>query len=242
MTVFAQVFELVKNSLRAVYDRFDDADDDPPPIRLVVAEGEEDITIKVRAAGAVCVAGSLLIACLVCCGGVALCSCSRTADVFLCCGEEAYVWLPGLNGSPHPRSALKTRPSVAPSICQRCVRSCRFSFLPPCRAARRCRTRAAASHAAASLRSGHTSTPLPSPRWRRWTRAAAAEAAAEAVATAPTMAPPCWPGEHNCASAARPASPGVEAGWDGLAGRVAGRRRHGARQWTCTALLSTLED
>jgi hypothetical protein len=42
-----QVFELVKNSLRAVHDRFDDADNDPPPIRLVVAEGEEDITIKV---------------------------------------------------------------------------------------------------------------------------------------------------------------------------------------------------
>ena len=37
----------MKNSLRAVHDRFEDADDDPPPIRLVVAEGEEDITIKV---------------------------------------------------------------------------------------------------------------------------------------------------------------------------------------------------
>lgn len=43
----AQVFELVKNSLRAVHDRFEDADDEPPPIRLVVAEGEEDVTIKV---------------------------------------------------------------------------------------------------------------------------------------------------------------------------------------------------
>jgi hypothetical protein len=43
-----QVFELVKNSLRAVYDRFEDASHDPPPIRLVIAEGEEDITIKVR--------------------------------------------------------------------------------------------------------------------------------------------------------------------------------------------------
>lgn len=42
-----QVFELVKNSLRAVYDRFDDSDAEPPQIRLVVAEGEEDITIKV---------------------------------------------------------------------------------------------------------------------------------------------------------------------------------------------------
>jgi hypothetical protein len=27
------VFELVKNSLRAVQDRFEDADDEPPPIR-----------------------------------------------------------------------------------------------------------------------------------------------------------------------------------------------------------------
>lgn len=40
------VFELVKNSLRAVYDRYEDADHEPPPIRVVVAEGEEDITIK----------------------------------------------------------------------------------------------------------------------------------------------------------------------------------------------------
>lgn len=29
------VFELVKNSLRAVQDRFEDADDEPPPIRWV---------------------------------------------------------------------------------------------------------------------------------------------------------------------------------------------------------------
>ena len=46
-----QVFELVKNSLRAVHDRFDDADKEPPPIRLVVAEGEEDVTIKVSDEG-----------------------------------------------------------------------------------------------------------------------------------------------------------------------------------------------
>lgn len=45
------VFELVKNSLRAVYDRFEDASHDPPPIRLVIAEGEEDITIKVADEG-----------------------------------------------------------------------------------------------------------------------------------------------------------------------------------------------
>jgi hypothetical protein len=42
------VFELVKNSLRAVNDRFDDYSDEPPPVRLVVAEGGEDVTIKVR--------------------------------------------------------------------------------------------------------------------------------------------------------------------------------------------------
>jgi hypothetical protein len=29
------IFELVKNSLRAVQDRFEDADDEPPPIRCV---------------------------------------------------------------------------------------------------------------------------------------------------------------------------------------------------------------
>lgn len=46
-----QVFELVKNSLRAVHDRFDESDHEAPPIRIVVAEGEEDITIKVRAGG-----------------------------------------------------------------------------------------------------------------------------------------------------------------------------------------------
>jgi pyruvate dehydrogenase kinase 2/3/4 len=45
------VFELVKNSLRAVHDRYDDADVEPPPIRLVVAEGEEDVTIKVSDEG-----------------------------------------------------------------------------------------------------------------------------------------------------------------------------------------------
>lgn len=45
------VFELAKNSLRAVQDRFEDADDEPPPIRLVVAEGGEDVTIKVSDEG-----------------------------------------------------------------------------------------------------------------------------------------------------------------------------------------------
>lgn len=45
------VFELVKNSLRAVQDKFEDADNEPPPIRLVVAEGGEDVTIKVSDEG-----------------------------------------------------------------------------------------------------------------------------------------------------------------------------------------------
>ncbi|GFH07623.1 protein-serine/threonine kinase [Haematococcus lacustris] len=47
------VFELVKNSLRAVQDKFEhaDVDSDPPPIRLVVAEGGEDVTIKVSDEG-----------------------------------------------------------------------------------------------------------------------------------------------------------------------------------------------
>lgn len=45
------VFELVKNSLRAVEDRFQDSLDVTPPIRLVVAEGGEDVTIKVSDEG-----------------------------------------------------------------------------------------------------------------------------------------------------------------------------------------------
>ncbi len=42
------LFELVKNSLRAVQERYQDSDADPPPIRVVVADGLEDVTIKVR--------------------------------------------------------------------------------------------------------------------------------------------------------------------------------------------------
>lgn len=45
------VFELVKNSLRAVNDRFADSDDPPPPVQVVVAEGSEDVTIKVSDEG-----------------------------------------------------------------------------------------------------------------------------------------------------------------------------------------------
>ena len=41
------VFELVKNSLRAVQERFVDSDKVAPPIRIIVADGIEDVTIKV---------------------------------------------------------------------------------------------------------------------------------------------------------------------------------------------------
>lgn len=42
------VFELVKNSLRAVQERFMDSDKVAPPVRIIVADGLEDVTIKVR--------------------------------------------------------------------------------------------------------------------------------------------------------------------------------------------------
>lgn len=45
------VFELVKNSLRAVQERYMDADDVAPPVRIIVAEGIEDVTIKVLVPG-----------------------------------------------------------------------------------------------------------------------------------------------------------------------------------------------
>lgn len=45
------VFELVKNSLRAVEERFTDSDQDSPPIRVVVADGLEDVTIKISDEG-----------------------------------------------------------------------------------------------------------------------------------------------------------------------------------------------
>lgn len=41
------VFELVKNSLRAVEERYMDSDKVAPPIRIIVADGLEDVTIKV---------------------------------------------------------------------------------------------------------------------------------------------------------------------------------------------------
>lgn len=45
------VFELVKNSLRAVQERFMDSDKIAPPIRIIVADGLEDVTIKVSDEG-----------------------------------------------------------------------------------------------------------------------------------------------------------------------------------------------
>ncbi|XP_010943866.1 pyruvate dehydrogenase (acetyl-transferring) kinase, mitochondrial [Elaeis guineensis] len=45
------VFELVKNSLRAVQERFMDSDKDVPPIRIIVADGIEDVTIKISDEG-----------------------------------------------------------------------------------------------------------------------------------------------------------------------------------------------
>ncbi|KAH7513564.1 hypothetical protein FEM48_Zijuj12G0213500 [Ziziphus jujuba var. spinosa] len=45
------VFELVKNSLRAVQERSMDSDKIAPPIRIIVADGIEDVTIKVSDEG-----------------------------------------------------------------------------------------------------------------------------------------------------------------------------------------------
>lgn len=45
------VFELVKNSLRAVHDKYEDSDEPAPPVQVVVAEGSEDVTIKVSDEG-----------------------------------------------------------------------------------------------------------------------------------------------------------------------------------------------
>ncbi|KAM7278595.1 hypothetical protein ACFE04_005729 [Oxalis oulophora] len=45
------VFELVKNSLRAVQERFMDSDKVAPPVRIVVADGIEDVTIKISDEG-----------------------------------------------------------------------------------------------------------------------------------------------------------------------------------------------
>lgn len=46
------IFELLKNSLRAVVERFgEDYEGEYPPIKVVVAAGKEDITIKISDEG-----------------------------------------------------------------------------------------------------------------------------------------------------------------------------------------------
>ncbi|CAG8516767.1 3294_t:CDS:2 [Diversispora eburnea] len=45
------LFELFKNSLRAVVELFGDEADSYPPIKVIVAEGKEDITIKISDEG-----------------------------------------------------------------------------------------------------------------------------------------------------------------------------------------------
>ncbi|KAL7001902.1 [pyruvate dehydrogenase (acetyl-transferring)] kinase [Sarracenia purpurea var. burkii] len=45
------VFELLKNSLRAVQERFMDSDKVTPPVRIIVADGIDDVTIKVSDEG-----------------------------------------------------------------------------------------------------------------------------------------------------------------------------------------------
>jgi len=45
------VFELVKNSLRAVAERYDGGDTEPPDVQVVVATGREDVTIKISDMG-----------------------------------------------------------------------------------------------------------------------------------------------------------------------------------------------
>ncbi|ONK63079.1 uncharacterized protein A4U43_C07F11190 [Asparagus officinalis] len=45
------VFELVKNSLRAVQERYMNPDKDAPPVRIIVADGIEDVTIKISDEG-----------------------------------------------------------------------------------------------------------------------------------------------------------------------------------------------
>ncbi|CAM0906962.1 unnamed protein product [Alopecurus aequalis] len=45
------LFELVKNSLRAVQEKYMNSDKDVPPVRIIVADGTEDVTIKVSDEG-----------------------------------------------------------------------------------------------------------------------------------------------------------------------------------------------
>lgn len=45
------LFELLKNSLRAVVERFGIESEEWPEIKVIVAEGQEDITIKISDEG-----------------------------------------------------------------------------------------------------------------------------------------------------------------------------------------------
>ncbi|KAK8445840.1 hypothetical protein SEVIR_9G394500v4 [Setaria viridis] len=45
------IFELVKNSLRAVQERYMNSDKHAPPVRIIVADGAEDVTIKISDEG-----------------------------------------------------------------------------------------------------------------------------------------------------------------------------------------------
>ena len=42
------IFELVKNSLKATNDKYEDSDHEAPHVKVIVAEGEEDIAVKVH--------------------------------------------------------------------------------------------------------------------------------------------------------------------------------------------------
>ena len=103
------MFELVKNSLRAVYDRFDTADDEPPPIRLVVAEGEEDITIKARAVSLCCL----------CCASVRV----RVRVCVCVCGGR---WGARYQGAPSAAYAFFSKTSCAWEL------PCLLAPLPAC--------------------------------------------------------------------------------------------------------------
>ena len=65
------MFELLKNSLRAVVERYGVENEDHfPPIKVIVVEGKEDITIKISDEGGGiprrCVLGIQRALCLVC--------------------------------------------------------------------------------------------------------------------------------------------------------------------------------